>query len=275
MTYSTLMVHLQLGQSNARLLQVAAGLAQRQAGVIGIAACQPMQVLYVEGAYVPADMFEQDRAQHEADTEAAEAEFRAAFQGHGGLLEWRSTVTSAPLSDYLAHEARSADLFVTGVTSGALLDAAPPVSTGGLVMQLGRPVLIVPPGAAARRLARGIVAGKGPREGRRGASDALPLLRKAAHVSIVGIAAEQDLPAARGHLKDVAGWLGRHGIAAKCHAEASTGDDAGRLDAIAREWDADLVVAGAYGHSRVREWALGGVTRGLLLRAERCSLLSH
>jgi nucleotide-binding universal stress UspA family protein len=42
-----------------------------------------------------------------------------------------------------------------------------------------------------------------------------------------------------------------------------------------REQGADLLVAGAYGHSRVREWALGGVTRDLLLRAERCALVSH
>ena len=47
------------------------------------------------------------------------------------------------------------------------------------------------------------------------------------------------------------------------------------LNAIAQELAADLIVAGAYGHSRLREWVLGGVTRDLLLRANRCSLVSH
>ena len=55
----------------------------------------------------------------------------------------------------------------------------------------------------------------------------------------------------------------------------STGDDAEWLDGIAHVQDADLVVAGAYGHSRLREWVTGGVTHDLLLRADRCSLLAH
>lgn len=276
MTYSTLMVHLQLGRSNTGLLQIAGDLAQRfEAGVIGIVACQPMLLLYSEGASVSGDVFEQDRAQDEAEMKAAEAEFRTAFQGRSGFTEWRSTVTYAPLSDYLAREARSADLFITGVTSSSLLSATPPVSTGDLIMQLGRPVLIVPSAAKTLHFERVIVAWKDTRETRRAALDALPLLQKAAHVTVVSIAAEQDLPAIRDQLDDVAGWLKRHGVRAECRAEPSTGNDAERLSAIAQDVAADVVVAGAYGHNRVREWALGGVTRDLLLRADRCSLLSH
>ncbi len=275
-TYSTLMVHLELGRPNAGLLQIAGDLAQRfQAGVIGIVACQPMLLVYSDGTYVSGDVFEQDRAQDEAATKAAEAEFRTAFHGRSGFMEWRSTVTYAPLSDYLAREARSVNLFITGVTSSALLSAAPPVSTGDLIMQLGRPALIVPSSANAFHFERMIVAWRDTREAARAAFDALPLLQKATHVSVVGIAAEQDLPATRDQLKDVAGWLKRHGVTAECHAEPSTGDDAVRLSAIAQDLGADVVVAGAYGHNRVREWALGGVTRDLLLRADRCPLLSH
>ena len=276
MTYSTLMVHLQLGRSNAGLLQIAGDLAHRfQAGVIGIVACQPMQLLYSAGAYVPDEVFEQDRTQDEAELKAAEAEFHTAFDSHSGVMEWRSTVTYGLLTEYLSCEARSADLFITGVTSGDLLSATPPVSTGDLLMQLGRPVLIVPTAAKTLQLTHVIIAWKDTRETRRAASDALPLLQKAARVSIIGIAAEQDLPATRAQLEDVAEWLKRHGVSAECHAECSTGNDAEQLHAIAREQAADVVVAGAYGHNRMREWAFGGVTRDLLLRADRCSLLSH
>ena len=276
MTYSTLMVHLELGKTNAGLLQAARDLAQRfEAGIIGIAAYQPMLLLYSDGAAMSGDLFEHDQAQNEAEMKAAEAEFRTAFQGRTGFLEWRSTVTYAPLSDYLACEARSADLFITGVTSSALLSAAPPVSTGDLIMQLGRPALIVPSATTTLHLDRVVVAWKDTRETRRAALDALPLLQKAGHVSVVGIAAEQDLPATRAQLNDVAGWLKRHVVRAECYAEPSIGNDAERLDAIAHELSADIVVAGAYGHNRVREWAFGGVTRDLLLRSDRCSLLSH
>ncbi len=64
-------------------------------------------------------------------------------------------------------------------------------------------------------------------------------------------------------------------MSAETLAAASAGDDAAQLNALAQERDAGVVVAGAYGHSRLHEWALGGVTRDLLLRTERCSLLSH
>jgi nucleotide-binding universal stress UspA family protein len=52
-------------------------------------------------------------------------------------------------------------------------------------------------------------------------------------------------------------------------------NDAAQLDAIANDQAADVIIAGAYGHSRLREWALGGVTKELLLRAGRCSFVSH
>ena len=70
-------------------------------------------------------------------------------------------------------------------------------------------------------------------------------------------------------------WLRWHDVVAEPLVLASNGDDVGVLNAIAQELAADLIVAGAYGHSRLREWVLGGVTRDLLLRANRCSLVSH
>ena len=87
--------------------------------------------------------------------------------------------------------------------------------------------------------------------------------------------AAASLADARLRVSDVTAWLSRHGVAASGQAVLSDGGDALQLDAIAHDQDADLVVAGAYGHSRVREWALGGVTRSLLLHSGRRSLLSH
>jgi nucleotide-binding universal stress UspA family protein len=94
-------------------------------------------------------------------------------------------------------------------------------------------------------------------------------------VTMVEIAGEQALSAARLRLRDVVGWLGRHGIDATPIALPSAGDDVVRLNAILREQGTDLIVAGAYGHGRVREWELGGVTHDLLLRAGCCALVSH
>ena len=275
MSYLTLMVNLELGKTNAGLLAIAGDLAERfRAHVIGIAACQPMQVVYGMG-YVSADYFEQDLADLKKDSQAAEAEFRGALQTRGGSVEWRSTVEFGALSGHIAHEARSADLVITGVASGDFFDAPRFVNTSDLIMQVGRPVLVVPPSAEALALDRVLVAWKDTRETRRAILDALPLLKKAAHVTLAEIAVEDRLALARKHLEEVVVWLGRHGVKAEGAASLSTGEDASQLYAIAKERGADVIVAGAYGHSRLREWVLGGVTRDFLLRADLCALVSH
>ena len=74
MTYATLMVNLELGHANAGLLQVTRDLAERfSAHVIGIAACQPMQMGYADG-YIPGEIYEQDNNQRKKEIEAAEGE---------------------------------------------------------------------------------------------------------------------------------------------------------------------------------------------------------
>jgi nucleotide-binding universal stress UspA family protein len=180
-----------------------------------------------------------------------------------------------PLSDYLAREARSADLVVTGVDRNVPLDATRQVDHQDLVMQAGRPVLIVPAAAARTGFERVLVGWKETAEARRAIVDALPFLARAAHVTIAEIAAKEELAEARTRLADVVGWLEHHGIKAQPVAAAAGGTHAQGLKAIANEQKADLIVAGAYGHSRLREWVLGGVTNDLLLRADRCSLLSR
>ena len=273
--YARLMVHLELGRSNAGRLRVAADIAQRfRAEVVGIAACRPMNMTFSDG-YVPAEIIDQDRERIEKETTEAETEFRSSLQGRVTKVEWRSVVTFSSLSDYITCEARSADLVVTGVTPGRFLDNSRTVNLGDLIMQLGRPILMVPPAPDILKLDRVVVGWKDTREARRAVSDALPVLKAAAQVTVVEIAGEDELAAARSHVEDVVDWLERHGVRAKALTLTSTGNDSTQLNAIAHERGANLIVAGAYGHSRLREWALGGVTRALLGSASRCSLLSH
>jgi nucleotide-binding universal stress UspA family protein len=262
------MVHLQTGRSNAGILAIAGDLAERlHAGMIGIAACQPMQIVEGDG-YVPAELVQNDRDEIEKEIRKAEMEFRDAFQKRGRPVEWRSAVMFGSAADYVAGEARSADLVITSI-------AWRHAKISDLVMQIGRPVLIVPPAADTLNLDHVLVAWKDTRETRRATLDALPLLKRAKRVTVVEIADEKTLSAARTHLEDVTIWLKSHGIAAETLVSSSTGNDAMRLKTIAQEQDADLIVAGAYGHSRLREFVLGGVTHDLLLCANRCALVSH
>lgn len=276
MSYATLMVHLQLGHANAGLLRVTGDLAERlQASVIGIAGCQPVQIVYGDG-YVAGDVIEQDRDEIAKEIAAAEAEFRAALHGRASSLEWRSVVTPEPVADYLAREARSADVFVAQLDSKtSFFDISKHVDLGDIVTQIGRPVLIVPPQVDRLKLERVLVGWKDSRETRRAVVDALPLLALADHVSIVEIAPKAELTEVRERLDDVVAWFRRHGVGAEASVVPAAGDDAAQLQAVAQEQAADLIVAGAYGHSRLRERVVGGVTQDLLLRADRCALVSH
>ena len=196
MTYATLMVHLQVGQPNGPVLRAAAGLAERfGAGVIGVAACQPMQLIYSDG-YIAGDAFEQDRQEKDREVAAAEAAFRAAFRDRSNVLKWRSTVTLASSCAWVADQARSADLIVTGVAAADPFDPSRRVDTGELLMQAGRPVLVVPAGADALdhapTLDNAMIAWKDTRETRRAVLDALPLLQRIARVSVVEAAEESS-----------------------------------------------------------------------------------
>ncbi len=275
MTYATLMVHLELGRSNVGLLRIAADLAERRrADVIGIAGCQDMVTTYNDG-YVPGDFLVQVRDEAKQEIKEAEAEFRSALKTRANALEWRSTVMSASLSDYIACEARSADLVITSVNSGDMLNASRLINTGELLMQVGRPVLIVPDTTDEPDIEHIVVGWKDSREARRATFDALPLLKKATHVTVVEIAPEQELAEADKRVKDVGAWLKRHGVVAECISRHSTGDEATQLNAIASKHGAGIIVVGAYGHSRLREFVFGGVTRDLLRSTGCCSFMSH
>jgi nucleotide-binding universal stress UspA family protein len=274
MQYRTLLVHLEVAETNRAVLGVARELASRfDAAVTGIACCQPVQMLYNDG-YVSGDVIEQDRADIESGLGAAQAEFRDAFAGVSNRISWRDAVTLRALHDFVATEARCADLVMTGAVRGGMLhDWTRHADNGGLVMQAGRPVLIVPRGIETLTLGHVLVAWKDTREARRAVADSVPLLRHAAAVTIVEFA-DDHVEAAR-RVADVGGWFKRQDIKAETRAPAPIGDDAQCLGALANDLHADLVVAGAYGHSRLREWALGGVTRDLLIRPARCALVSH
>ncbi|MGO9773733.1 MAG: universal stress protein [Roseiarcus sp.] len=276
MTFATMMVCLRLGRSNADLLAVTGALAERfQASVVGVATRQPMQFMFT-GGLVPEELIEQEEEEFRDEVETLEAEFRAALDGRASDLQWRAKMELGPLSDYIANEARSADLVVTDFDrGGAFSHPSTHIDVGDLLMRVGRPVLVAPPSAKHLNFERAVVGWKETPEARRAVFDALPFLKAAASVAVVAIVRQAELEAARFRLEDVAAWLGRHGVAAEAVATASRGDDASRLTAVAREQGADLIVAGAFGHSRLREWVFGGVTRDLLLRSERFTLLSH
>lgn len=276
MTYATMMIHLDVGSGNEAVLRIAADLSARfRPKVIGIAACQPMQVIASDG-YMLGDMVGMDLAEIARETSEAETSFRAALHGQAIDLEWRSVTAREALADCLVREVRAADLLVTGPDVGwSAFDSSRRVVVSNVVLKAGRPVLIVPSRSDGLDVGVVVVAWKDTREARRAIADAIPLLKQADRVVVVEIASRHDVAAAHGRLDDVSAWLGRHGVAAESLAATSIGDDAAQLQAIVKEKQAGVMVAGAYGHNRMREWVLGGVTRELLMYPGCCAFVSH
>jgi nucleotide-binding universal stress UspA family protein len=283
MKYSTLLVHLKLGVENDGLLQITGDIAEQfDADVIGVAACRESSQVYLTmlPQYSPeggdGDLVNIDRKVTENMILAAEQQFRTALQGRARCLQWRSTITSNSRSHYVARQARAADLLITSpVFDGPFVDQRQKMSVGDIVLYAGRPVLLVPPDIRSMDLDTVMIGWKDTRESRRAIADALPLLALAKRVVIAEIAAAQDLPDAKRHIADVISWLQRHGIAAEPRVETFGKAEWNQLEGIAREIGAGLFVAGAYGHTRLREWVIGGVTEDLLLHPHRPTLISH
>ena len=275
MSYSSLMVHLDLYQPNEARLHVAGDLAEQfNARLIGIASCQPQPSVYAHGAFAHG-LVEKIRAEVEGTLSSLEQRFKAAFQNRVKDIEWRTAF--APPVDFVAREARSADLVITGTNhGGAFIDPMWGLDPSELVMKLGRPMIVVPPEADRLKVSSVLVAWKDTREARRAVVDALPLLQKAKSVTVVEIVeSDENQAAAVARVSDVAAWLGRHQVDARHIVPASRGDAIEQLASHASEIGADVIVAGAYGHARLREWVFGGVTNNLITSATRCTLLSH
>jgi nucleotide-binding universal stress UspA family protein len=279
MTPASLMVRLAAGTPNDALLMLAADLAGRlrASRVIGISARQPIQIYGSPEMYVPPELVNWDRAQIDKELKETEGEFRKALEGKVPAVEWRSTVvTYGSIADYVAEQARAADLLITGAQEGgALLDRSRYVNVADLILRAGKPVLVAGPAEDKLDLKHIIVGWKDAREARRAVQDGLPLLKLAQQVTVVEIAANEDMTDARARTEDVVGWLARHGVTASARAVSGATGEAAQLGNIATEVDAGLVVGGAYGHTRLREWVLGGMTRDFLLQPPRCSLVSH
>ncbi|WP_188055928.1 universal stress protein [Sphingosinithalassobacter sp. CS137] len=145
----------------------------------------------------------------------------------------------------------------------------------GLVFGSGRPVLLLPESARAQPWDRVILGWDGGRAAARALADAIPLCRAAREVRIVAVGGEKPLGHGPG-LDSVREHLARHEIAAECVEIAADGKNAGAalLDHAAQV-GADLLVAGAFGHSRMREFILGGATRSLIAAPTLPVLLSH
>lgn len=275
MSYATVMVSLALDEPNEARLEAAGQIAEKfDAGIIGIAASQFSPPLYFTSGEQAQSLIDQGQAAVKKRLSELEAQFRGATKNRAKFVEWRSAIDFP--ARFILQQARCADIIVSGGRSDALSDPFALASPKDLVMQAGRPLLVVPDVGNWLDLRSMLVAWKDTTEARRAIVDSLPLLRKAKYVTVAEIVEAGDSrPAAVLRVRDVVAWLARHDIAATELVPEKDGAATDQLDRVAADVGAGVIVAGAYGHSRFRELVLGGVTQHLITQTTRCVLLSH
>jgi nucleotide-binding universal stress UspA family protein len=187
-------------------------------------------------------------------------------------FEWRPSMDFP--REVIPKEARAADLLIIGqsMLPGDVVRSYDP---GTIILAAGRPVLVVPPEIDRLELSRVLVAWKDTREARRAIRDALPFLKLADEVSIA-VAKTPGAEDADAQIADVAKYLERHDVrvAEQISTVASDDEEDVLLD-LAKQHRVNLIVAGAYGRTRLSEWIFGGVTRHLLLNSPVPCLLSN
>jgi len=270
MTFKAVLTHVADDPAAPARLRMAESVARRLgAELIGVGAQAPWPYANADGGGAA---FEALVESAEKGIAASEQLFRERLAGSGIATSWRSEVGYPDL--VLPRLACAADLVLGYRTSGDLdrsLQAAP----DSLVMESGLPLLLMPAEETAFLGEAVLVAWKNTRETRRALSAALPLIKRARRVLVAAVCREPEVAAAEAELAEVARRLARHGVTAVTLAEAASGPTGERLLRIAETDRSDLIVAGAYGHSRMREWVLGGVTRTLIAAARPYVFLSH
>jgi nucleotide-binding universal stress UspA family protein len=272
MTYRTILLELLDDPQNDARIECGRRLAQRfDAELVGIHVSPPpfLPIGFGEGAaYVGPEVFEAQREANRLVRERVEASFRRLCDP--AKMAVRDLYEEGDAGELLAEAARGADLTVLAQEGGPGVEALAPQPVHHVILSAGGPVLVLPPADLGQGLGRHVVvAWNGSREAARAAKDALPFLATADAVTLLaaGDEAATSLDAGVGLLK-------RHGAKVTAHQiELGRAHGTTLLAAAAAE-NADLLVMGAYGHSRLREIVLGGATREVLRHARVPVLLS-
>lgn len=285
--FNTILVHVDDSRHTAGRLAVARSLAQRHGARLVCAYVAPSRVApFTLFGWTTPDWSETMEAALSA-TEARAKEHFATFSPGLPGAEWLRIDGNQPdgLNDppaLLARAARRADMAIVGqIGQGEDHDDAPGRFAEGLIVGCGRPVLVLPDGGPSASVGENVlIAWSERREAARAVSDAIPMLRLAKTVEVVEIAPPDARPgereAVRERLRSVVAYLARRHVRAELAVETATGPTlAEQILMRAAERRADLVISGAYGHARLREFIFGGFSHDLLSKARVPVLVAH
>lgn len=274
MPYKTILVHLNHNRRAEALLEPAVRLASRHnAHLIGMHAYSMMPAIPVGGNVLGPAV-----AAERLETEEVASTFARMTANQPFVAEWRSVqVPHTDLAPIVIDHGRAADLIIAGQIDpdwdlSPLLDFPE-----RLALESGRPVLVVPYIGRYPEIGSNVViAWKPRREAARAVFDALPFLVGAEKAHILEIKEHGDDRPALAPDTSIAAALSRHGIKPSIRTSV-LGDISVGEELLSRLADlgADLLVMGAYGHSRMRELVFGGATRSIFRHMTVPTLFSH
>lgn len=277
MSYKTVLVHLENNERCAVRVRMGIDLASSfGAHLVGLTITPPLVIPASARTEFIIRMLTEQWEQHRAQGGEAGTKFLDEARA-AGLTEAEHRTALGEPERVLCLHARYADLMIIGQTDPEQPEVLWSIGEQA-VLDAGRPVLVVPyigvPAAFAKRV---LVAWNASREATRALTDALPLLQRADHVDVVTVNAR---PEQSGHGEqpgsDIALYLARHGVRANAYPTHGEDIAVGEwLLSRAADLGSDLIVMGAYGHSRVREMVLGGATRTMLRSMTVPVLMSH
>lgn len=287
MTYKTVLLHIDDGAGRDARVAIAASVAQACGGhLTGVALTGVSRLLYQHQPDLDADPnlalhlnFLRERAARALDGFEQQASSL-------GVASFEQRVIDDEAAGGISLLARYADLVVISQYNAA--DRSPSVMRdfpAYVLLHAGRPVLIVPYALQAGQLAPAaaqnvLISWNGSKEASRAVSAALPLLQRAKQVHVAVFDAQLHAAEHGDHPgADILEYLARHGVQARLllldGGATRRGDIGEALLSQAADLSADLLVMGAYGHSRLRETILGGVTRTVLQSMTIPVLMAH
>lgn len=280
MSYKTILVNLNTEKYAPNVLKVATTLAARSgAHLIGLYVVPVIEIYPAVSVYVPAETLSQHKAYYREEAARIGEVFNKTVKSEDLSGEWRVAEARSPgISSTVSEHAQTADLVIVSQADDRADDYSIRDIPWQVMMETGRPVIIVPYSGAGKTIGKNVMIGwNGTRESARATFDALPILEEADEVHIHWANPpkyEDGGDTLQG--TEIAAALARHGV--KVETKSSHNPDLADGDVLlsyAARTGADLMVMGGYGHSRAREMVFGGTTRRILSHMTIPVLISH
>lgn len=276
MSLKDILVHIDETRACTARLNYAVRLARfHGAHLTGLYTIPPLVVPGYVAVEFPVEALEMQEETLLKRSREAQSRFEQATAEAGISAEWRCE--QGHFDTICTEHARYADLLLLGQVDREDTESLPDQAPSEVILRSGRPVMVLPYIGAPDTLCEKIlVSWDGKRESIRAVNDAMPLLRAAVSVSLISIQEQGAASSDQLADSDIVRHLQRHGVDVEAQIINSGGLDVGNalLDHVT-DIGADLVVMGAWGHSRLREWVLGGTTRLVLNEMTVPVLMSH